>query len=58
MFVVRIEDEMVVKRPIRDPDAGWLLQSDNRNKRSWPTRPRPDDAKVVGHVKWLTRTFT
>ena len=39
IFVLRIEDEIVVKRLIRDPDAGWLLQSDNRNKQAWPTRP-------------------
>ena len=58
IFVVRIEDEIVVKRLIRDPDAGWLLKSDNRNKRRWPTRPWPDDAKIVGEVKWLGRTFT
>ena len=57
-FVVQIEDEIVVKRLIRNPDAGWLLQSDNRNKRAWPTRPWPDEAKIVGQVKWLRRTFT
>ena len=58
IFVIRIEDEIVVKRLIRDPDAGWLLKSDNRNKRTWPTRPWPDEAKIVGEVKWLGRTFT
>ena len=56
--MVRIEDEIVVTRLIRDPDAGWLLQSDNRNKQAWPTRPWPDDAQIVGQVKWLGRTFT
>ena len=58
IFVVRIEDEIVVKRLIRNPQAGWLLQSDNRNKRAWPTRGWPDDAQIVGEVKWLGRTFT
>ena len=38
--------------------AGWLLQSDNRNKQAWPTRPWPDEAKIVSKVKWLGRTFT
>ena len=58
LFVVRIEDEIVVKRLIRDPDASWLLKSDNRNKRAWPTRPWPNGAKIVGEVKWVGRTFT
>ena len=58
IFVLRIEDEILVKRLIRDPDAGWLVQNDNRNKRAWPTRPWPDDAQIVGQVKWLGRTFT
>ena len=57
IFVVRIEDEIVVKRLIRNPDAGWLLQSDNRNKRAWPTRPCPDGAQIVGEVRWMGRTF-
>ena len=56
--MVRIEDEIVVKRLIRHPEAGWLLQSDNQNKQAWPTRPWPDDAQIVGEVKWLGRTFT
>ena len=43
IFVVRIEGEIVIKRLIRDPDAGWLVQSDNWNKGAWPTRPWPDE---------------
>ena len=58
IFVVRIEDEIVVKRLIRHPEAGWLLKSDNPNKQAWPTRPWPDEAKIVGEVKWIGRTFT
>ena len=57
IFVIRIEDEIVVKRLIHDPEAGWLLQSDNRNKRAWPTVPWPDEARIVGEVKWLGRSF-
>ena len=53
-----IEDEILVKRLIRDPDAGWLVQSDNRNKRAWRTRPWPEEGQIVGQVKWLGRTFT
>ena len=58
IFVVRIEDEIVVKRLIRHPEAGWLLQSDNQNKQAWPTQPWPDDAQIVGQVKWVGLTFT
>ena len=58
IFVVRVEDEIVVKRLMRHPDAGWLLKSDNPNKQAWPTRPWPDEAKIVGEVKWLGRNFT
>ena len=58
IFVVRIEDEIVVKRVIQNSTAGWLLQSDNRNKQAWPTRPWPADAQIVGMVRWVARTLT
>ena len=58
IFVVRIEDEIVVKRVIHNSTAGWLLQSDNRNKQAWPTRPWPADAQIVGMVRWVARTLT
>ena len=58
LFVIRIGDGLFVKRVIHDPDAGWLLVSDNPNKTAWPTRPWPDDAAIVGEVKWLGRSFT
>ena len=58
IFVVRIEDESVVKRVIQNSTAGWLLQSDNRNKQAWPTRPWPADAQIVGMVRWVARTLT
>ena len=55
IFVIRIGDELVVKRTVLDPDAGWLVVSDNRNKRMWATRPWPEDAQIIGEVKWLGR---
>ena len=58
IFVVQIGDELIVKRLLNDPKAGWLLFSDNPDKTAWPTRPWPDDAAIVGEVKWLGRTFT
>ena len=58
IFVVRIEDEIVVKRLIRHPEAAWLLQSDNQNKQAWPTQPWPDNGQIVGQVRSVGRTFT
>ena len=56
--VIRMDDRQVVKRIIDDPEAGWLVASDNPDKAGWPTEPWPDDAVVVGEVKWLGRTLT
>ena len=59
IFVVRIDNEVVVERLVRDPDVGWLLRSDNPNKQAWPTRPWPGQAHIVlGEVPWMGRTFT
>ena len=55
--VVRIDDRQVVRRLLDDPEAGWLLLSDNPDKSLWPTEPWPDGATVVGEVKWLGRTL-
>ena len=57
IFVIRVEDRTVVKRLVRDPVGGWLIQSDNPNKQAWPTQPCPREADVVGEVKWVARTF-
>ena len=58
IFVIRVEDELIVKRAAKDPAAGWQLVSDNPNKTAWPTRPWPREANVVGEVKWAGRSFT
>ena len=57
IFVIRIGDELVVKRTVKDPEAGWLLLSDNPNKRAWATRPWPEDAEIIGEVKWVGRSL-
>ena len=57
IFVIRVEDRIVVKRLVRHPVGGWLIQSDNPNKQAWPTQPCPPDADIVGEVKWVARTF-
>ena len=55
--VVRMDGRQVVKRIIDDPEAGWLVASDNPDKAAWPTQPWPDGTTVVGEVKWLGRAF-
>ena len=57
IFVVRTDDGLVVKRAGKDRAGAWQLVSDNPNKKTWPTVPWPDDAPVIGEVKWAARTF-
>ena len=57
VFVIRIGDDLVVKRIVLDPEAGWLLVSDNPDKRTWVTRPWPQDAEIVGEIKWVARSL-
>ena len=57
MYVIRIGDELIVKRIVRDPEAGWLLVSDNPDKKTYPTQPWPDDARIVAEVKWQGGVF-
>ena len=37
--------------------GGWLLISDNPDKRTWPNRPWPPEAEIVGAVKRAARTL-
>ena len=57
IIVVRIGDQQIVRRVTHDPEAGWLLSNDNRDKASWPTQPWPENAIAIGEVRWLGRTF-
>ena len=57
IFMIRIGDHLVVKRTVLDPEAGWLLVSDNKDKTTWATRPYPDDAQIVGEIKWVARSL-
>ena len=55
IYVLRTRDEgVVVKRLRHNADDGWLLVSDNP---SWPDVPWPDDAEVIGEVKWTATTL-
>ena len=58
IVVVRIADQQVVRRLTHDPEAGWLLSSDNPDRAGWPTEPWPNNATIVGEVKWLGRALT
>ncbi len=57
IFVVRTADGLIVKRAGKEADGSWLLVSDHLDKRAWPTLPWPDDAAVLGEVRWTARTF-
>ena len=57
IFVVRIGNELVVRRVVRDLKAGWLLVSDNPDKKAFPTQPWPDDASIIAEVKWYGGSF-
>ena len=54
IFVVRTADGVVVKRAGKDEAGRWLLLSDHP---AWKPAPWPDDAKVIGEVKWMARTL-
>ena len=53
VFVIWIGEDLVVRRTILNPETGWLLVSDRPNKNTWATRPWPEDADIVGEVKWV-----
>lgn len=57
IFVMRIDDELLVRRLTQHPQGAWLMKSDNPDKRAWPTRPWPDDGRIVGNVRWMSRSF-
>ena len=54
IFVVRTGDGVVVKRAGKDQAGAWLLLSDHP---TWEPVPWPQDAKVIGEVKWMARTL-
>lgn len=52
VFVIRSGDELLVRRALKHKTGGWLLNSDNPNKRTWPTMAWPH-GKSVGEVRWV-----
>ena len=57
IFVIRVGDELRVKRAVNTSEAGWLLVSDHPDKRAWPSLPWPDEATVIGEGRWSKRSF-
>ena len=57
IFVIRTGEELIVKRLAFIEDVGWLLESDNPERKQWPTRLWPDDAEIVGEVRWVGRSL-
>ena len=59
LYVLRTGDGLVVKRAGRagpGERGGWQLLSDNPAP-DYPPLPWPDDAEIVGEVRWMARTF-
>ena len=56
IFVLRTADGVVVKRLARNGGTGWVLVSDNDSP-DWPDTPWPDEAELIGEVKWMAQTF-
>ncbi|MCY4488645.1 MAG: LexA family transcriptional regulator [Deltaproteobacteria bacterium] len=54
IFALRTEDRLLIRRAGRDASGAWLLECDHP---AWATVAWPDDAKVVGEVRWMARTF-
>ena len=54
IFVVRTADGVVVKRAGKDAAGAWQILSDHP---AWEPTPWPQDAKVIGEVKWMARTL-
>ena len=57
IFVIRTGDELIVKRLIKDTKMGWLLESDHPQRSLWPTQLWPNDAEIVGEVRWVARNL-
>ena len=57
MFVLRTDDELIVKRLVDDREAGWLLVSDNPDKETYPSQPWREETNILAEVKWQGGAF-
>ena len=55
IFAVRAESRLLVKRAGKGNDGRWRLVSDHP---AWSPIPWPDDAKIVGEVRWAARMLS
>ena len=54
VFVIRVnEDELIVRRALENPEAGWLISCDNPDTSAWPTRKWPTEGEPIGEVRWV-----
>ena len=49
IYAVTTSDGLVVKRAGKDDEGDWVLRSDHP---AWVDAPWPDDAEMVGEVRW------
>ena len=54
ILVVRTEDGLAVKRAAAAEDGAPVMASDNPY---WPDVPLPDDAEIVGRVRWMAHNI-
>ena len=54
IYALRTTRGLIVGRAGRDKARKWLLESDNP---AWEPVPWPDDAEVIGEVRWMARTL-
>ena len=52
ILVVRTADGLVVKRAATGDDGARIMESDNPY---WPAAPLPEDAEIVGRIRWMAR---
>lgn len=52
LYVIATAEEATVRRVVNAPEAGWLVVSDNPDKRKYPTAGWRDEATIVAEVKW------
>ncbi len=54
IFVINAEEGLIVKRAAKDTAGDWFIESDHP---AWDPEPWPENAEVVGEVRWMARTF-
>ena len=54
LLVVRTADGLVVKRAAEADDGTLVMVSDNPY---WPDAPLPEDAEIVGRVRWMAHSI-